>query len=305
VLVVYKKSLYQLYVQEHHNPSVQRALHRRDRVATRLSRSHKVQQRAISKVRRVLERSRGLEVEFRWRGKLRSTRGFDLVLAVGGDGTLLDTAYQIRDDTPIMGINSDPGGSVGHLCAGTAEDLRRLLEAVRDGALRPRLRTRLRTRVNGEQTLDACLNDVLVAHRSPAEMSRLEIVELPVQEAEVVRPDDASVPWSYSRSSGIWVCTATGSTGAMRSAGGRVMPPGSRRLQYLAREAYGPPDRPHPHRVHGFIAPGQALVVINRMRLARLWGDGPHRKVTVNYGQKIVIDRHPVPLRLICPATPQ
>jgi len=40
----------------------------------------------------------------------------DLVISAGGDGTFLTAAKKVRGDTPVIGINTDPVGSEGHLC---------------------------------------------------------------------------------------------------------------------------------------------------------------------------------------------
>ena len=41
----------------------------------------------------------------------------DLVCSLGGDGTFLKTSSIIKNpDLPIIGINTDPARSVGHLC---------------------------------------------------------------------------------------------------------------------------------------------------------------------------------------------
>ena len=40
----------------------------------------------------------------------------DLVVAVGGDGTLLAASHNVVD-VPILGVNSAPGHSVGFFCA--------------------------------------------------------------------------------------------------------------------------------------------------------------------------------------------
>jgi hypothetical protein len=40
-------------------------------------------------------------------------------------------------------------------------------------------------------------------------------------------------------------------------------------------------------------------VVINRVRQGMLWADGPHRALPLSYGQQIVLDAHPHPLRLV------
>jgi NAD+ kinase len=299
VLVVYKKSLYQIYVREHRNASVKEALRRRDPAAKKMARSHRIQREAMLSVRRTLSR-RKIAATYYWRGRLRKTDGYDLAIAVGGDGTVLDTAHRIVGNLPLLGINSDPGTSVGKLCGGSAPALDDLLDALESGALKPRRLARIRVRIDGHQVLGPCLNDVLFSHRSPAEMSRFELAApvaqpMPPQMGAKARRLD----WTYTRNSGIWICAATGASAAMRSAGGKPMARGSRRLQYLVREPFIAPGGPVPPRLRGFIAPGEGLAIVNRMRSARIWGDGVHRRAVVNYGQLIAIDLDPDPLLLV------
>lgn len=301
VLVVYKKSLYQIYVREHRNASLKEALKRRDLAAVRMASSHEVQREAMLEVRRRLAK-RGVLASYYWRGRLRKTAGYDLAIAVGGDGTVLDTAHRIHGGLPLLGINSDPGTSVGNLCGGTAAQLDDLLDALEARVLRPRRLARIRVRVDGHQVLGPCLNDVLFSHRSPAEMSRFELaapVPQPLPDGLGARA--RRLAWTYTRNSGIWICSATGSSAAMRSAGGKPMAKGSRRLQYLVREPFVAPGCPAPPQLRGFVAPGEGLAIVNRMRSARLWGDGVHRRAVVKYGQLIAIDLYPQPLLLVPP----
>ncbi|MBK8480894.1 MAG: NAD(+)/NADH kinase [Proteobacteria bacterium] len=300
VLVVYKKSLYQLYVREHRDSAVREALRRGDPGVSRLRRSDEVQRAANASVQRTLRRC-GIATELRWRGQLRGVRHCDLVVAVGGDGTLLDAARYLDARVPLLGINSDPEGSVGHLCAGTASDLDALVAALRSGTLRPRRRARLRLRLDGKAVLGPCLNEALLAHESPAELSRLALAVLASEALDDAGAllDPVSMTWQASRSSGLWVCTATGATGAMRSAGGRPMGAGSRRLQYLVREPFHPPSASRKAGWRGFVEPDAALVAASRMRRARLWADGPHRSVALRYGQTVVVDGGAPPLLLV------
>ena len=90
-----------------------------------------------------------------------------------------------------------------------------------------------------------------------------------------------------------------GSTAAIRSAGGNPMRPRSRRLQYLVREPCVAPGAQPPPDLRGFLSPDQALVLFCRLRRGALWADGAHRSLHVKYGQQIVIDNHPAPLRLV------
>lgn len=290
VLVVYKKSSYQLYVKERHDAAFERAMQRDPQTAARLLDGHRIQQEAVARVEAVLS-ARAIPFKSRWRGKPRGLAGFSLVLAVGGDGTLLDTGQWLLDDIPLLGVNSDPSSSVGKLCATTAEGLAAALDAIDEGRLKVTPHTRLRVQLDGQPVLGPCLNDVLYAHRSPAEMSRFELARLDATGAAESEP--AAV-----RSSGVWISTATGSTAAIRSAGGKVMPIRSRRLQYLVREPYSPPEAPPAEPTSGFLAPGEALRLTSRMNSAFVWADGPHRRTPVRYGQTVVIDAHPQPLQI-------
>jgi NAD+ kinase len=228
-----------------------------------------------------------------------STKNFDLVISLGGDGTLLDASHRVVDDTPLLGINSDPSRSVGALCYGGPDQLEAVLRGLTNKLLRPTAINRMRVRVDGKEVLGPTLNDVLFAHECPAGLTRFDRAIIPEARALGTQPGQRPDPFVHFRSSGLWVSTAIGSTAAIRSAGGRAMPPRSRRLQILVREPYVPPgDRPPPG-VRGFVGPGQALVLINRLRRGMLWADGVHRSLSLSYAQQVVLDNHPAPLRLI------
>ena len=298
VLIVHRKSLYKIYVEEHKERSVQGAIERGDKVAQGIMRAHQSHDATMAKVEQVL-RKRGIEYVTRWRARVRSTRSYDLVISLGGDGTLLDTSHRILDDTPLLGVNSDPRRSVGALCAGPVGRLPELLDGLRSKELRPERLTRIRVRIDGEEVLGPTLNDVLLSHVCPAGLSRFDMAVVPAQQALATHSGLSGAAFEQLRGSGLWVSTAAGSTAAIRSAGGLVMPPGSRRLQYLAREPYLPPGGTRSEHLHGFVRQEQALVLICRLRRGMIWADGAHRKHTLEYGVQVVLDRHPVPLQLV------
>ncbi len=300
VLVIYRKSLYQIYVEEHAEHSVKRALRRRDSVALALRQSHDANRAALDATLQVLEQ-RGVEAVVRWRAHVRSTRAFDLVLSVGGDGTLLDISHRIVDGTPLLGVNSDPERSVGALCAADAATLPRLLDELAAGRLRPRRVTRIRVRVDGEEVLGPTLNDVLVAHACPAGLSRFDLALVPAEQAAASHSGYDGAEFRPCRGSGIWVSTAMGSTAAIHSAGGAVLPPSSRDLQYLIREPYRRPGAPRPGTPRGRVTPEHALVLVSRIRQGMIWSDGAHRRRTLGYSQQLMIDRHPSELTLVLP----
>jgi NAD+ kinase len=298
VLVVYRKSLYQIYVKEHNESAVKHALRQRDTVALGLKEAHEAHAATLASVESTLRRLR-IQVVSRWRAHVRSTRSFDLVISLGGDGTLLDTSHRILDGTPLLGINSDPERSVGALCAGTAGDLPALLDALASRKLRPRSVTRIRIRIDGREVFGPTLDDVLFAHSSPAGLTRFDLAVVPAQRALGAHSGHDGGAFQRARGSGIWVATAIGSTAAIHSAGGRIMPVGARRLQYLVREPYTGPE-PLPG-ARGYVSPGQALVLINRLRRGALWADGAHRRIALTYSQQAILDQHPAPLNLVLP----
>jgi NAD+ kinase len=301
VLVVSRKSLYQIYVQEHKERSIKQALKNRDAIALALRRSHVSQVASLQRVEQTLRKFK-IEAVIRWRSHMRLMQKFDLVISLGGDGTLLDVSRRIFDNTPVLGINSDPTRSVGALCCGTPAILPQLLEGLISGQLRPHKVARLRIRLNGQDILGPTLNDALLAHVCPAGMTRFDMAVVPREEALTAHSGYDGEEFAHFRSSGIWIATATGSTGALHSAGGKVMPLHSRRIQYVIREPYlSATSVKPPLAIQGSIKPDQALVIITRMRRGAIWADGAHRCQPLQYSQQIVIDQHQAPLQLIRP----
>lgn len=160
----------------------------------------------------------------------------DLLVAVGGDGTVLSAAHFIDHGTiPLLGVNSDPNTqkdqlqvktkgderrSHGALCMCTAIDMEEQLQTVLYGGGRLEKRTRIRCKVKGtfsETRLVPALNDLLVANPSPAAVSRFRMGWL----QEIECPDGAAPPRvssSLASSHGI----ASGSYGAITRFGGKT-----------------------------------------------------------------------------------
>ena len=137
----------------------------------------------------------------------------DLIIVVGGDGTLLGAARDMaKFDKPVLGINR---GRLGFLTDIMPEDLdRRVMEVMAGNyRLEHRFLIEVRIRRNGEWVAEStALNDVVL---HPGQSIRMIEFELHV--------DDQFV---YSqRSDGLIVSTPTGSTAYALSAGGPIMHP--------------------------------------------------------------------------------
>ncbi len=119
--------------------------------------------------------SRGLRVEFTAREKVRHSEfiGRDLVIVVGGDGTITSIAHNVGPDTPVMGVNShpmadDPDGSFGFFMGSDPENFANDVVMALDGSAidndLPRLQAEIVTTSGNRIKCDPALNDLLVSN---------------------------------------------------------------------------------------------------------------------------------------------
>jgi len=193
----------------------------------------------------------------------------DLVISVGGDGTFLRASHSIDEmsTVPLLGINSSPSSSVGFFCAGDLEKFPSLLEGILSGHLTRRHLWRMRVAINGVIHPLMVLNECLFAASCPATTSRYVLLNGGQSQLQ--------------SSSGVWIATSAGSTGAISSAGGMVVPFDEKRLQYKVRELFLLNVQGQP--AHGGFC-GEDFELINRMPRGQLFLDGPHNCVDLAFG---------------------
>ena len=206
----------------------------------------------------------------------------DLVLAVGGDGTVLDVSHRVID-RPLAAINSDPKRSVGYFCASDASGVGKVVDAAESGAAEVFELHRFQLSLNDEPLPFPCMNDVLVTNGNPAMMSRYVL--------------HAGTRNEKQSSSGLWVSTPAGSTGGIRSAGGTVMPLEGSLLQYLVREPY------MPRHIHFELTRGvrhlrEGLAIESLMTDGRIYVDGPYIEYEFLIGSVLRFSEGP-PLRIL------
>ncbi|XP_039297716.1 NAD kinase 2, mitochondrial isoform X2 [Nilaparvata lugens] len=160
----------------------------------------------------------------------------DAVMPVGGDGTFLLAASYVPDyNKPVIGFNSDPSRSEGHLCLPKkySKNLTPALEKLSEGKFSWRMRTRIRITLKGTDAMKfpkqmhnqqmlmpefrfddlkknsktdnkfrlpyLALNEVFIGECLSARVSYFEL-KLP------------NHPLTKVKSSGLCICTGTGST---------------------------------------------------------------------------------------------
>ncbi len=282
VLIIYKKSAYQTYFREYKPPHFTKLARAGDKVLAHIKRSHKVHYSSLEFVQTVLKKH-GIRYDHLHRGRLFNENGYDLVISLGGDGTFLDAARNVREKF-ILGVNSDTNHSVGKFCHAYKGNFEKVLSLIRRRQFKVRKINRMEIAVNDKKFPKPILNDVLICHACPAAMSHYTLEIQGRRETQ--------------RGSGLWVSTAVGSTGATKSAGGKILPLGSARFQYLPRELY------RGHGVHhrlkgGFVPKDLNFFVYSLMQEGIIYMDGAHHNLSFRYGDKISFSKAKYPLNMV------
>ncbi len=283
VLIIYKKSVYQLYGLERKDPQFLSHLGSNEQARARIIQAHEDNEQTVKAVISAVSEA-GIPHQLKYRARPGGVKDHSLVITIGGDGTLLDASHAV-ENTPILGVNSAPDTSVGHFCAATGQTIQAALEAIQADEYKTLELARMSLSIDGEKNPNPILNDILFSHAVPAAATRFEL-ELKGKAQQF-------------KCSGIWVSSASGSTGAMHSAGGTKMPPQSKNIQYMVREPYGhdaETQQVSPHGIHD----GE-LSILSLVRQGMVYLDGHRLKQKVGYGQRITLSTGAPSLNLFRP----
>ncbi len=188
----------------------------------------------------------------------------DLVVTLGGDGTLLRAARSVFGrGIPVLGVNL---GSMGFLTSvsedGLEEGLRRVLAGEFAVEERRTLEAEVRVGPGGDvRRRFVALNDVVIHKEGPAQAVRLDLWVGPAR-----RRDEIG---SFS-GDGVILATPTGSTAYSLSAGGPVIAPDLNCILVT-------PILPHTLALRALVVPGDeeiAVAALDRREPLRLTADG-------------------------------
>ncbi len=135
------------------------------------------------------------------------SKGAELIISIGGDGTVLRGIQKMDDPLPVLGINM---GTIGFLVDVNPEEALEVIDKVLSG-FEFEERSRLSIRVNDEK-LPPATNEVVIITASPAKMLSYRIF-VDKSRLEELRAD------------GVVFATSTGSTAYAMSAGGPIVDP--------------------------------------------------------------------------------
>jgi NAD+ kinase len=219
-----------------------------------------------------------------WEGEQAQSQvdGTDLILTVGGDGTILRAAQvAVPGQIPITGINL---GRLGFMTELSTEEVRDKLPALLKGKgwldERAMLEAELVTSEHEPSRTFYALNDVVVGRGAVA---RVVYVEASLD----------GEPLTTYKADGVIVATATGSTGYSLSAGGPILHPQAQEFLLL-------PIVPHLSLAYSLVLPATAVVKLrlNTTHQATLSVDG-HINLPLDSGALITVQHSPYSARFL------
>ena len=282
ILLLYKNSTYAGYFLSDRKRLAQLEGMLNSEEIKRFRRTHSNHFWSLSYVEAVLKNKK-LKFTKACRGSSLDYSRYNLIITVGGDGTFLEAARQVKDEI-VWGINSDPSWSVGRFCSGNAQNFEVLLDKVLTGRAKVKKFHRLNLSFSdGTQSMNV-LNDILICHHNPGAMSRYYVAVGRVREEQ--------------RSSGVWIATAAGSSGGLHSAGGKILPQENKDFQYKPRELYRGRNIRY-HLTGGVLAPTQKITLTSLMREGVVFVDGSHVCLPFSFGTKAFVKRSSNPLKII------
>jgi NAD+ kinase len=209
----------------------------------------------------------------------------DLVIVIGGDGSLLKAARAIVDaQIPILGVNR---GNLGFLADVTASNLETALDEILAGEYVEEQRTMLNASVIQNSKLipgHLALNDIVLHH---GELARLIDFQMFIDDQFVVD----------QRADGVITSTPTGSTAYALSGGGPIVYPTLDVITLL-------PMFPHALNTRPIVIDKKSkirLVLNASNRLAAQFSADGQSQMTLHAGDEIHIEANKNNLRLLHP----
>ena len=210
----------------------------------------------------------------------------DLVVTVGGDGTVLAVSGMVYD-VPILAVNSDPTRSIGNYTRCMRTNFESTLHDYLDGKTSIEEIPRLQLEIEDDRQHYPILNDCLFTNQNPAAMTKYTIEVGEEQERHY--------------SSGVWISTGAGSTGAIHSAGMNSVDAHQAALLYKVREPFT--RHGQINLTNGCQIPPQGLSLTPGLPGIQVFIDGAHQSKLIPPGTKIQFSAYSHPLQLIRPVT--
>jgi len=213
-------------------------------------------------------------------GSYQDLNPVDVMISIGGDGTLLDTLTLIRDrEIPVLGVNT---GRLGFLANVNTDRLHQALNAMINGQLKQESRMLIRASSEGLDFngFDCALNEATLHKNDTSSMISIK-----------VNVDNTFMNNYWA--DGLIVCTPTGSTAYSLSCGGPIVMPTSDNFSIT-------PIAPHNLNVRPMVLSSNCSITIKAEgREDQFLFTLDSRSFTVDAGREIKLEKAPYAMRLL------
>ena len=203
----------------------------------------------------------------------------DLVLTLGGDGTLLHVSQQLHGSlAPVLGVNT---GHLGYLTSASTADAAAIARQLLEGRLSVEHRTMLEVERVGGPAIGSprALNEIAILRHATSSM-----IEIAAQVNDV--------PLTTYKGDGLVVSTPSGSTAYNMSAGGPILEPTTACIVLT-------PLSPHTLNMRSLVVRDDAVITLTvRSRASRFQVSVDGNSVVCPSGTTVKISKSPQVLRL-------
>ena len=215
-----------------------------------------------------------------------SFSGYDLIVTLGGDGTVLFAARNaVKEDIPVFPVNL---GQFGFIASVQPDEWKSALEACLSDKVTCEERSLLKVQVyrEGECVYSSLgLNDTVIFTKSGATTVSLDV-------------DYDEQPLCRLKSDGVIVATSTGSTAYSAAAGGPILSPTLNAFVFTPINAFSLSSRPIVLGMDGIL---EITVSKSRTKDIALTVDG-QESFSLCYNDKIIVTKFEKNIKLLCAA---
>lgn len=194
----------------------------------------------------------------------------DIIISVGGDGTMLDTLYKARFyDKPVLGLNL---GKLGFLAEVNTDEIDQLIEEIKNETFTVEERMVIEGTCIGHQVEKLyAINDIVIDKAGWPKMIEINITV-------------NSEYFTNFVADGLITATPTGSTGYALSTGGPVVSPGTDVITLS-------PISPHSLTMRPFVLSGKDEILIR--------AESMHKEILVDCdGQRVFAFKPPLEIKI-------
>ena len=230
-----------------------------------------------------LIKKKGLETIYSWKNTFskKDLNNIDLVIAIGGDGTILSASHYLLD-CPLLAVNLSPETSEGALATLSILQLDKKLDEILNNKHTTENLERIQILINSSILPLLALNEVFIANEKAYLVSKYKIKFKDKEEIH--------------KSSGIIASTGTGSTAWFKSANGLPFSQQSKFIRFIIREPFIR-NISLPSMLNGQINEKESLAL--SPLVPSILSIDSIREFSIKPGDKITLTISPNPLRRI------